>query len=95
MAKTPTKVAGNKVHSCRLCLSSDKHCIYLHREKEQSEEVLTNLKQFIGIDLSVKFDELSSYLCRSCAKKISNVMCKMKELRSLFEESEQVWKCTE
>lgn len=43
----------------------------------------------------MKSDELSSYLCRSCAKKISNVVCKIKELRSLFEESGQVWKCTE
>ena len=43
----------------------------------------------------MKSDEFSSYLCRSCAKKISNVVSKIKELKSLFEESEQVWKCTE
>ena len=28
-------------------------------------------------------------------EKITNVVCKIKDIRSLFEESEQVWKCTE
>lgn len=95
MAETPTKVVENKEKCCGICLSSDNHRIYLHGEKAKSEEILTNLKQFIGMRLSVKSDELSSYLCRSSAKKISNVVCKIKELRSLFEESEQVWKCAE
>ena len=68
---------------------------FLHGEKAKSEGILTNLKQFIGIDLSVKSDECSTYLCHSCAKKTLNVVSKIKELKSLVEESEQVWKCTE
>ena len=43
---------------------------FFNGEKAKSEGILTNLKQFIGIDLSVKSDEFSSYLCRSCAKNI-------------------------
>ena len=96
MAETPTKVAENKENCCRLCLSVDNHRVFLHREKAKSEGILTSLKQFKGIDLSVKSDEFSSYLCRSCAKKISNAASKIKEFKSLsVEESEQVWKCTE
>ena len=95
MAETPTKVVENKENCCRLGLSVDNHRSFLHGEKAKSEGILTSLKQFIGMDLSVSYDEFSSYLCRSCAKKISNVVSKIKELRSLFEESEHVWKYTE
>ena len=62
-------MAENKENCCRLCLSVDNRRIFLQGEKAKSEGTLTNLKQFIGIDLSVKSDEFSSYLCRSCAKK--------------------------
>ena len=95
MAETPTKVIENIENSCGSCLSVDNNCIFLHGEKAKSEGILTNLKRCIGIDLLVKSDEFSSYLCRLCAKKISSVVSKTKELKSLFEESEQVWKCRE
>ena len=50
MAETPTKDVETKENCCRLCLSSDNHGIYLHGGKTKSEEILTNLKQFIGIE---------------------------------------------
>ena len=62
MAETPTKVVKNKDNCCRLSLSVDNHRIFLHGEKTKSEGIFTNLKQFIGIDLSVKSDEFSTNL---------------------------------
>ena len=57
MAESPTKVAENQENCCRLCLSVDNHRIFLQGGKAKSGGILTNLKQFTGIDLSVKSDE--------------------------------------
>ena len=59
MAESPTKVVENQENCCRLCLSVDNHRLFLQGETAKSEGILTSLKQFIGIDLSVKSDEFS------------------------------------
>lgn len=86
---------GKKKENCCCCCNAvdDRH-IYVYGEKAKSDGLFIALKQFTGSDLSVS-DEISSYLCRSCVNKVLDIKSKIKELKSLFGESEEARKCAD
>ena len=84
---TPTKVAERKENCRRCCNTNDNLCVYIYGEKSKSDWILIALKQFTRNE-SPESDELSSYLWRSCVNRVLHIKSKIKELKSLFEESE-------
>ena len=88
MAKlTPIKVVEKyDLNACRCCGLADKHRLYLFGDKSKSEGILKAFKKVTGF---TDCEDSVSFLCRSCYAKVSNIVKKICELKSVFEEWER------
>ena len=79
---TPIKVVEkDDLNSCGCCGAADSHRLYLFGKKSMSEGILKAFKDFTGLNDC----EDSSFLCRSCAAKITNILKKISDLKSVFQ----------
>ena len=88
MAKlTPIKVVEKyDLNACRCCGLADKHRLYLFGDKSKSEGILKAFNEVTGF---TDCEDSVSFLCRSCYAKVSNIVKKICELKSVFEEWER------
>ena len=85
---TPKKSVSEKISNCCRCCSTDKtsNRVNLYGDKSKEEHIVSTIYRLTGITLK-ESDHFSTWICRSCALKISTLKKKVDELKTVFDET--------